>query len=282
MLLVTGASGELGTLIAGRLAGRPGVLLGTREPGTGTGRRRIDFDVPGTLTEGFAGVDTLLLISAGYGEDDEVVARHGAAVTAAERAGVRHVVYTSLSGDGDHLPYALAHRWTERRLRESSLPAWTVLRNGLYAELLAFLAAPGPDGVITAPLGAGRLAAVARDDLAEAAVRVALDPARHASRVHELVGETPLGGAELARAAGAAYAPGTLAGARERIAASGALPFQVPMLVGTYSAIAAGFLDGSGIAAADRGTLRELLGRAPRPAAEAYTEAINSAALATS
>ncbi|MEV1019753.1 NAD(P)H-binding protein [Streptomyces sp. NPDC050264] len=282
MLLVTGASGELGTLIAGHLAGRDDVLLGTREPGSGGGRRRIDFDEPDTLAEGFTGVDTLLMISAGQGEDDEVITRHEAAISAAEKAGVRHVVYTSLSGDGDHLTYALAHRWTERRLRESALPAWTVLRNGLYAELLAFLAAPGTDGVITAPLGSGRLAAVARADLAEVAVRVALDPARHMSRTYELVGEVPVGGAELAEAASATYAPGTPAGARARIAASGALPFQVPMLVGTYSAIAAGFMDGSGIPAPERGALRELLGRAPRPAAEAYTEAINSAARATS
>ncbi|MFD8573304.1 NAD(P)H-binding protein [Streptomyces sp. NPDC059639] len=271
MLLVTGASGGLGSLIAGRLAGRDDVVTGTRAPGAG--ERRVDFDDPHPrrLTDAFAGVDTLLLISAGYGEDDTVIARHDAAIAAAGKAGVRHVVYTSLSGDGDHLTYALAHRWTERRLRESPL-AWTVLRNGLYAELLAHLAAPGPDGAITAPLGTGRLAAVARDDLAEAAVRVALAPARHTGRTYELVGEVPLGGAELAAAAGAAYAPGTLAGAREAIAASGAVPFQVPMLVSTYAAIAAGFMDGSRIPAAERGTLRELLGRAPRPAAEVYAE----------
>ncbi|MEV3856865.1 NAD(P)H-binding protein [Streptomyces sp. NPDC050095] len=271
MLLVTGASGELGKLIAGRLEGRDDVVLGTRA--AGAGRRRIDFDEPATLAAGFAGVDTLLLISAGYGEDDEVVARHGAAIDAAEKSGVRHVVYTSLSGDGDHLTYALAHRWTERRLRESGL-GWTVLRNGLYAELLSFLAAPDADGTITAPLGTGRLAAVARDDLAEVAVRVALDPQAHTGKTYELVGEVALGGGELAEAAGARYVPGTLAGARARLAGSGALPFQVPMLVGTYSAIAGGFMDGSGIGDAERGALRELLGRAPRAAVSAYVEAL--------
>ncbi|MCQ4214707.1 NAD(P)H-binding protein [Streptomyces longispororuber] len=274
MLLVTGASGGLGTLIAERLAGRDDVVLGTREPGAGGGRRRIDFDAPDTLAEGFSSADTVLLVSAGYGEDDTVIARHDAAIAAAEKAGVRHVVYTSLSGDGDHLPYALAHRWTERRLRESSLAAWTVLRNGLYAELLAYLAAPDASGVITAPLAGGRLAAVARADLAEVAARVALDPSPHAGRTYELVGEVALGGRELASAAGASYVPGTLAEARSRLSASGAVPFQVPMLVGTYAAIAAGFLDGSGVPAADRPTLRTLLGRAPRPALTTYTQAL--------
>ncbi|MGW5099757.1 NAD(P)H-binding protein [Streptomyces sp. NPDC004100] len=262
MILVTGATGALGTLVAEELADRHDVVLGTRAPGRLKARRpvrHVDFDDPGTLAKGFDGVDVLLLISAGYGEDDTVLARHGAAIDAAERAGVRHVVYTSLTGDGDHLPYALPHRWTERRLRESALD-WTILRNGLYAEFLAWLAAPSPDGRITAPLGDGRLAAVARADLAEAAARVAVRAGEHAGRVYELVGEEALGGADLAHAHGPhiTYEPETLARARARIGASGAEPFQVPMLVGTCSAIAAGMLSRTG------GDLRRLLGRAPR------------------
>ncbi len=272
MILVTGAGGALGRLVAGELAGRDDVVLGSRTP-RAAGERRADFDDPGSLD--FTGVDTVLLISAGYGEDDVVVARHDAAISAAEKAGVRHVVYTSLSGDGDHLPYALAHRWTERRLRRSP-SAWTVLRNGLYAEFLADIATPGPDGTITAPLGEGRLAAVARADLAAVAARVVSAPEEHAGKVYELVGEQALGGAELAGAVGGAYAPATLGATREAIIAGGAaLPYQVPMLVGTYSAIAGGFLDGSGV---ETGALRGLLGRAPRSALEVYREAAVAAA----
>ncbi|MEU9128873.1 NAD(P)H-binding protein [Kitasatospora sp. NPDC048540] len=280
MILITGATGALGTLIAERLAAgaedRPQVpsassadasaeiVLGTRDPErvrVPLPVRRIDFDAPDTLTEGFAGVDVLLLISAGYGEDDTVIARHGAAVDAAEKAGVRHIVYTSLSADGDHLPYALAHRWTERRLREGTAQ-WTILRNGLYAERLGGLAAPDADGRLTVPLGEGRLAAVARADLAEAAARVVLRVEDHAGRTYELVGEQAIGGADLAAARGphVSYEPETLAEARRRLTAFGVDPFQVPMLVGTYSAIAAGFLDRTGT------DLRHLLGRAPRPA----------------
>ncbi|MET9659051.1 NAD(P)H-binding protein [Streptomyces sp. NPDC006510] len=261
MILVTGAAGALGALIAERLADRDDTVLGTRDPRqpeVALPVRRIDFDDPGTLVAGFEGVDVLLLISAGYGEDDTVIARHGAAIDAAEKAGVGHVVYTSLTADGDHLSYALPHRWTERRLQESTLE-WTILRNGLYAELLAGLAAPSADGRITAALGEGRLAAVARADLADAAVRVTVEAPAHARRIYELVGEQAIGGVELARAHGPhfTYQPETLAQARTRIAASGAEPFQVPMLVSTYSAIAAGFMSRTG------GDLRHLLGREP-------------------
>ncbi len=287
MLLVTGVNGGLGSLVLERLAERPGGLDGVvagsrtpeRAPKPGVPVRTVDFDRPRTLDGAFAGVRTLLLISAGYGEDDVVIARHRAAVEAAERAGVEHVVYTSLSGDGDHLAYALAHRWTERRLRESATLRWTVLRNGLYAELLGFLARPDADGAITAPLGDGRLAAVARGDLAEVAARVARDPAGHAGRVYELVGEDAVGGAEVAAALGRAtgrpveYRPGTLAQGRAAIAASGAESFQVPMVASTLSAIAHGFLAGPG----KPGDLAALLGRAPRPALDVITAGTDAA-----
>ncbi|CAM5628621.1 FtsX-like permease family protein [Streptomyces narbonensis] len=226
MLLVTGVSGALGSLVAARLAGRADVVLGTRAGLPGT--RRVDFDAPETLPEAFAGVGTLLLVSAGYGEDDTVVARHEAAISAAERAGVRHLVYTSLSGDGDHLAYSLAHRWTERRLRRSTTLDWTILRNGLYAELLAGIAAPDAENRITGPLGEGRLAAVAREDLADVAVSVATDPAAHRGRVYELVGERPPSAApSLAAALGADLRPAAAAAARAPSrgrCASGAVP----------------------------------------------------------
>ncbi|MBD0695944.1 hypothetical protein BG452_22225 [Streptomyces sp. CBMA123] len=79
------------------------------------------------------------------------------------------------------------------------------------------------------------------------------------------MGERAVGGAEVAEALGAEYRPGRLAGARTAAAASDTLrDFQVPMLVGTCSAIAHGFLAGPG----GPGDLAALLGRPPRPALE--------------
>ncbi|MDI3406758.1 NAD(P)H-binding protein [Streptomyces cavernicola] len=269
MLLITGATGALGRLVTERLSGRTDVVVGTRTPAAG--QRRIDFDDPASLD--LSGIDTVLMISAGAAEDDVVIARHGALIAAAEQAGVRQIVYTSLSGDGDHLTYALAHRWTERRLRASSLE-WTVLRNGLYAEFLAAVAPPGPDGTVTAPLGTGRLAAVARADLAEAAARVATDSRAHSGKVYELVGEVALGGAELAASVGGAYRPAELSATRTALTAAGqALPFQVPMLMSTYSAIGGGFLDGTSVEGGS-GALRTLLGREPESALDVYARTV--------
>ncbi|SCL70094.1 NAD(P)H dehydrogenase (quinone) [Micromonospora citrea] len=256
MLLVTGASGHLGSLVHAGLVERGlAPLAGTRTPGRFAGAgRRMDFDDP--AGPDLSGVRTLVLVSAGYGEDDVVTARHQRVIAAAERHGVEHVVYTSLVGAGDHLAFALAHRWTERRLRESAL-GWTILRNGLYAELFGQLAAPS-GGAVTAPFGAGGLAAVARQDLADVAVRVAAEPAAHRGRTYELAGPVALTAADLAAALGVPYRPEPLGARRVALAGAGLLPFQPAMLMSIYSATAGGFLAGT------RGDLARLLARPPR------------------
>ncbi|MFI6262892.1 NAD(P)H-binding protein [Micromonospora sp. NPDC051006] len=258
MLLVTGASGHLGSLIHAGLVGRGrSPLAGTRDPARfGATGRAMDFDDP--AGPDLSGVRVLVLVSAGYGEDDVVIARHDRVIAAAERYGVEHVVYTSLVGAGDHLAFALAHRWTERRLRGSAL-GWTILRNGLYAELFGQLAAP-VDGAVTAPFGTGGLAAVARQDLADAAVRVAEDPNAHRNRVYELTGPVALTAAGLAAALGVPYRPVPLGEHRRALAGLDLLPFQPAMLMSIHSATAAGFLAGR------HADLAGLLGRPPRDA----------------
>ncbi len=250
MILVTGASGNLGAaaLAALHAAGVP-AEGGSRTPGEGM--RHVDFDDPAGLD--LHGAGTLLLISAGYAEDDVVLARHAAVLDAAVRDGVSHVVYTSLTTAGDHLAFAAAHRATERLIRDTGLP-WTILRNGLYAELFGSLLAPTPDG-LQSPFADGALAAVARADLAEAAARVAADPAPHAGLVHDLVG-TPITAAQVAAALDLTHHDVDLATYRTRIlAAPGLLPFQPPMLSSLATAIRHDFLS------ATDPTLEKLLGR---------------------
>lgn len=243
MIMVTGASGQLGSLIHARLLeGGLAPLAGSRLPQRfGALGRRVDFDDSATLD--LSEVNTLVLVSAGYDEDDVVIARHDRVITAAQAQGIDHVIYTSLVGAGEHLGFALAHRWTERRLQDSAL-SWTILRNGLYAELFGALAAP-VDGVVSAPFGDGALAAVAREDLADVAATVAADPGAHRGRIYELPGTTTVDAASLANALGTAYQPTSLEGRRAELAAVALLPFQPAMLMSIYSAVAAGFLAGT-------------------------------------
>jgi NAD(P)H dehydrogenase (quinone) len=270
------------------------VVAGTRTPDTlkpdlpaSVPVRRIDFDDPPSLAEGFADVDTVLLISAGQAEHDVVIGRHGAAIDAAEKAGVHHLVYTSITGAGDHLAMTLPHRWTERRLARG--PAtWTVLRNGLYAELLvADITQAAAAGVLTAPLGDGRIAAVAREDLADAVARVLAEaaadtnptqPGRHSNKIYELVGDATIGGTDLAAIAShiaghpVTYRPGTLADRRAALTTAGMPHWRIDHVISTYAATAAGFLSNTD------SVLTDLLGTAPRPTLPLVLAATRSAA----
>jgi len=241
MILITGGSGQLSILVAQQASDKGlNFLVGSHNAaGDDAGRRQIDFDNPHSLD--FSGVQTLFMVSAGYQEDDVVIARHDAVIGAAELQGVRHIIYTSLTGAGDHLGFALAHRWTERRLQQCTL-SWTILRNGLYAELIGALAAPVA-GIIRAPFGGGRISPVAREDLASAAVTVLSDPTAHANMIYELAGTQTWSVSQLAEKLGVEYSPETLAEARSKLSVPPLLPFQPAMLMSIYSATAAGFLE---------------------------------------
>jgi uncharacterized protein YbjT (DUF2867 family) len=290
MILVTGVSGGLGGLVLQGLSAIDGleVAAGTRS-GDGRTARRIDFDDPASLAAGFEGVDVLVFVSAGYAEDDVVLARHGAVADAAAAAGVRHVIYTSLAGSGDLMTIALAHRWTEARLAEGPFDV-TVLRNGLYAELLGGLAAAGAasaaaTGVFSAALGAGRVSVVARQDLADVTVRVAAETrqdlaagsrSRHADRTYELEGVTAIGGDDIAEVlTGAlgrtvAYRAVCLSDAREALAGSGLEPYRIVHTVSLFSNAVAGVLEA-------RGTdLTTLLASEPRPVLDQIAAAVEA------
>ncbi|RMI13858.1 NmrA family NAD(P)-binding protein [Cellulomonas triticagri] len=264
MIMVTGASGQLASLTLQQLSDRrlPAVG-GSRTPADG--QRHLDFDDPGGLD--LTGVSTLVLVSAGYAEDDQVIARHRALLDAAVRDGVVSVIYTSVTSAGDHLGFALAHRATEELVRASGL-GWTILRNGLYAELFASLLTWTPEGLESA-LGDGAVSAVARADLAAAAAVVASRPAVHAGRTYDLVG-TPITAGDVAARLDVTHRSFGLGAYRARLLADRTLlPFQPPMLVSIATAARHGFLSSSSPDLAD------LL---DRPSVESLVVAANTVA----
>src|SRR5918997_2267094 len=178
-IVITGASGQLGRATAELVLGRVSaseVILTTRHPEEvadleerGAEVREADFEKPEALVGTFEGGEKLLLIST-----DAVgarIAQHHAAIEAAEKAGVRHVIYTSyLNPVGDNPAVVTPdHRETEKALRESGL-AWTALRNGLYAE---YQVPAGAQAIVSGRLfhnnGDGKTAYVSREDCAAAA-----------------------------------------------------------------------------------------------------------------
>jgi NAD(P)H dehydrogenase (quinone) len=200
-IVITGASGHLGRATAGMVLERmpaSEVILTTRHPeeisdlaARGAEVREADFERPETLVGAFEGGEKLLLIST-----DAVGARvdqQRAAIEAAGKAGIRHVIYTSYLNPVEDNPAAVTadHRETEAVLRESGL-AWTALRNGLYAE---YQVPAGAQAIATGRLvhnnGDGETAYVSREDCAAAAAAV-LSTESHDGEAYDIAGPRPL------------------------------------------------------------------------------------------
>ncbi len=194
-----------------------------------------------------AGADTLLMVSGG--ETPDRVDRHRGFIDAAHVAGVRHLVYVSFYGAAPDATFTLVrqHWATEEHLRASGMD-WTVLRDNLYLDFFPMMI--GDDGVIRGPAGDGRVAAVAQDDIAEAASAVLLDPERHAGAVYSLTGPAALTLDEAAKIMTAhvgrrvGYHAETVEEAYASRAGYGAPQWQLDAWVSTYTAIANGELEG--------------------------------------
>jgi uncharacterized protein YbjT (DUF2867 family) len=246
-IAITGATGRLGGRVARRLAalGVP-VRLVVRDPSRapqlpGATVVRASYDDGEAVRAALDGVGTVLMVSAA--ETPQRVEQHRCFIDAAAAASVGHLVYISFYGASAEATFTLArdHWATEQHLREHG-PVGTVLRDNLYADFLPGLV--GADGMIRGPAGDGRVAAVAQDDIADAAVAVLRDPAAHAGRTYSLTGPRALSLAEIAGLLGAGYEAETIAEAYASRAGYGAPGWQVDAWVSTYTAIAAGEMAG--------------------------------------
>ena len=206
MIVVTGATGKLGRhVIEGLLAKVPAaqVVAAVRNPAKaadlaarGVQVRLADYEKPETLDAAFAGAQKLLLISGS--EVGKRVAQHQAVVSAAKKAGVKLLAYTSiLKADTSRMALAAEHQATEKLLRASGLP-FVLLRNGWYLENYTENLAPAlQHGALLGSTAGGRIAAATRADYAAAAVAVLTTPG-HENKVYELAGDVPFTMDELA------------------------------------------------------------------------------------
>ena len=203
MIVVTGASGQLGRLVIEGLRTRGAeVVAGARNPAAaadlGVEVRELDYDRPETLAPALEGAERVLLVSGS--EPGKRVPQHLAVIDAASQAGVKHLVYTSApNADTTALVLAPEHKATEAAIRLAGLP-YTFLRNGWYHEnYLDAIARAAETGELVGAAGEGRVASAARADFADAAVAV-LTGAAHENRIYELSGDVAWSFPELAAA----------------------------------------------------------------------------------
>lgn len=212
MILVTGASGYVGggALRALLRQGRPAIGMARHAPTDASSSpmmRIADYGDPESLSQAFEGISTLLLVSSD-GDGRSMLRHHANAIDAAVSRGVTSIVFTSIVDVDADSPFYFApvYRDAERRLRDSGT-AWTILRCGLYSDLILneWIRPALLSGSLALPVGDGHVAPVARDDVALAAAAVAASPALHACKIHELTGPRPLSIARMTEMASPAF-----------------------------------------------------------------------------
>jgi NAD(P)H dehydrogenase (quinone) len=185
MILLTGATGHLGSEVAKLLSkrGTPLRML-VREPSM------VPKDVEGdvvvgdygdsaSLARAFDGVDVAFIVSASAppGKRAEL---HDNVFRAAARAKVGHVVYLSLLGAAldSHYLFSRDHAESEAHLRATGLPC-TLLRNGKYTEQLLEPDMAGDDrGVLRGPAAEAKVAWISRRDSARVIAALLPEPPR--------------------------------------------------------------------------------------------------------
>jgi NAD(P)H dehydrogenase (quinone) len=201
---ISGASGQLGKAVIAELKARGddnSVIGISRTPETvqpPMERRYGDYDEPDTLVEAYQDLDRLLIIP---GPDVSTGVRGRqflAAINAALRVGVGHIVLLSSSATREVAePEMYAPYWTGEQHLIKMAPRWTILRMNYYAESFAQIASILlPTGVLPG-LDENRVAFVSREDVAAVAARILLGKG-HSGAIYNATGPVAVTGEERA------------------------------------------------------------------------------------
>ncbi|MCL7424638.1 NAD(P)H-binding protein [Streptomyces sp. YS415] len=208
MILLTGATGTVGGLVARRLRGTTALRLLTRRPDRAADlsgpRVEVcggDFDDLGSLRSALTGVTSALLVSANpltHTHDEHFL-------TAARACGVRQVVKLSALAVTDPDATDLITAWQRRNeqlLTASGLP-WTLLRpRAFMSNTLGWAHSVRAEGVVRAAGGSAVNATVDPRDIADVAALTLLEPDAHAGRTYALTGPEAISAADQTRILG--------------------------------------------------------------------------------
>jgi NAD(P)H dehydrogenase (quinone) len=209
MILVTGATGQLGTAVIRNLLKKtPGHQIAAlvrdaskaadfKEQGVNI--RVGNYDDPASLETAMQGIEKVLLI-AGTDEANRV-RQHQDVVNAAKKAGVNGIAYTSRTlKDPSTMTNKLmiGHFQTEDLLKDSGMP-YAIFRNVLYMDAIAQFVGPNvlETGVISLPTGQGRVAFALRSEMGEALANWLLE-GQCDNRIHKLTADCSWSFADIA------------------------------------------------------------------------------------
>ncbi len=209
-ILVTGATGTIGSEVVKALSAKPGVTVrvavrsaAKAEKLLGANVVPVDFDYekPETIAAAVKGVDRLFLLTP-FSQDQVALAK--VLIDAAKVAGVKHIVKLSAIG-ADIEPGIQLGRWHRavEKLVEASGISYTLLRPANFMDNFIHYYPPAGDGNIYLPLGTGACAYIDSRDIAAVAAAV-LTEESHYGKAYDLTGSEAVTTAEAAAAIGAA------------------------------------------------------------------------------
>ncbi|AIO33508.1 quinone oxidoreductase 2 [Burkholderia cenocepacia] len=282
MYAITGATGHLGRKVIASLNGRipaSGIVAvarsAARATDLGVAVREADYADIAALEIAFAGIEKLLLISSS--SLDARQAEHANVIAAAKKAGVQHIVYTSLlHAQSWTVDFKDDHLQTEKWIVESGLN-YTMLRNGWYWENNTMrLPAAVHFGSLIGSAGDARISWASRQDFADAAAAV-LTGTGHDGKTYELAGDIAYTFEELAAEAerqsgrSVVYKNFTEADFAAELENVG-LPKPMALMVAEIEARGVS----TGVLEDDSGVLSKLIGRPTTTIEQAVSEALQS------
>jgi uncharacterized protein YbjT (DUF2867 family) len=271
MLLVTGATGNVGKAVLAELANLSvPVRAFVRDPARLTVSApnievfRGDFSDDESLQRAFAGIDAAFLATAFSPRMAEV---HLRCVKAAKVAGVSRIV--QLSGVGANTEYCCARalRWLGRveSTTESAGISVTHLRPTFFMQnLLRFASSVAQQGVIAGPFRAGKWTFVDARDVGAVAAKALIETS-HAGRTYTVTGSETFTYYEVAEQFSTIlgkpvkYADITANEARGRLQASGIPPVMIEATLEMWDACASKLIN-----VAPTQVVKDVTGREPR------------------
>ena len=252
MIVVTGATGHVGRLVAQELAQLElPMRLVVRDPArapqiAGTEVVAADYGDPASLAEALRPGDRVFMVSL-HESPERRVPLHRSFIEAAARAGVAQVVYLSFCNAGPDAIFlhARTHGATEAMLADAGVP-FTAVRNTMYADDMAGWF--DRDDVAREPAGDARMSFSWRPELARVVARVLTEDG-HEGRVYDIVTPESVSLGELAAIASRAtgrefrYEPATDADWVDRWTAAGQTGWHLDVGLSVYAALRAGELD---------------------------------------
>lgn len=270
-LFISGGSGQLGRLVTDAVLSRgPSgrIIIGTRDPSRlkaleGVEVRQSDFTDKAMMVKALQGVDRFLIIST-----DAIGSRlssHQTAIEAAQEAGVKELLYTSMPAPEppSAITFAPEHYGTEQAVKASGL-LYTILRMNWYAEnLLGTLPQALASGQWYTSTAGGEASYVSRTDCARAAAGALLRPSEN--RTYTVTGPEALSNAAIAAITSALTGrPLSVVDVSDEALAAGARAAGVPEFVIEHFMVAFDRNTREGKVAAVTNAVEELWGEKPQ------------------